>query len=56
MDVTADGDVTMDDLTAVIGDWLTAVYPECGIADMNGDDVVDLADWAAFAEGWMEGI
>lgn len=53
MDLTCQGDVTLDDLTALACNWLSKQHPECSIADMNGDDIINLTDLQEWVGFWM---
>lgn len=52
-DVTADGNVNEDDLYVVADQWLRT--DECKIADLSGDDFINLEDYAIFCSNWLEG-
>ncbi len=49
--------VNLEDLNYYVGHWLmnncTSTNNYCGGADLNYSGVLDLADWAIFAENWM---
>ncbi len=54
-DLTGDCLVNMDDIAALVGQWLTiggCQGYDCG--DVNGDGVTDLADYAIIQEKWLD--
>ena len=55
-DLNGDSQVDILDLMAMVDQWLIVENKGCRIADMNDDDRVNLADWAVFAQHWMEGM
>jgi len=56
--VCPDG-VNIEDLSYYVGNWLmdncSSDNNYCGGADLNSSGVVDLVDWAIFAENWLLG-
>ncbi|MGA2091903.1 MAG: M6 family metalloprotease domain-containing protein [Sedimentisphaerales bacterium] len=52
--------VNVEDLNYFVQQWLlancTSSNNYCGGADINGSGTVDFADFAMFAESWLEGI
>ena len=51
-DVNFDGEVDMDDLGVLIGQWLTDPGSSNPSADIDGDGIVNAEDFAMLAEGW----
>jgi hypothetical protein len=55
--VTGDGKVDIEDLKAVVGQWLQSPgTPSADIAPWPHDGFVDLLDFAAMAENWLFGV
>jgi len=49
--------VDFDDLGPMVDEWLNTVPPETALAtDLNGDNKVDLKDYAVLAQHWLEEV
>ncbi len=53
-DISCPDGVGMDDLLYLSGRWIMGTSATAGLADVNGDGKVDLADFAVMAENWMK--
>ncbi len=49
-DFTGDGTVDIEDLPLFMGYWMTE---ECGPVDIDGDCLIDLAEFAEFVRNWL---
>ena len=56
-DITGDGKVDIEDLNAVVSQWLQSPStPSADIAPSPHDGKVDFLDFAAMAENWLFGV
>ena len=56
-DITGDGKVDIEDLNAVVSQWLQSPStPSADIAPSHHDGKVDFLDFAAMAENWLFGV
>ena len=54
-DFTDDRAVNFDDLKVFMQNWLGS-NPDVDISPVNGDGIVDIFDFAAFAQDWLDEI